>query len=269
MHGSLGGMYAGSGFRLVGAGAYRAAAGATFPLHRHQTWEVAYYRHGLVACPVGSHLYEANPGVVVLTPPHTYHAAIARTAYADYYLGIDAPADHPWPAICFDAAERTIQQVCRALVREWGGQGPEREALITLLLAQLDILLRRAALQGDRSATEAILDQLLGCADDRFAEGLTVAGIAREVGVAPQTLRAHFAARRPYSPHAYLQRMRLDHAIALLRGSTLTLEAVAGTCGYCSASHLSRHVKHATGVRPGAMRAGTHPPLSTGTASHG
>jgi AraC-like DNA-binding protein len=40
------------------------------------------------------------------------------------------------------------------------------------------------------------------------------------------------------------------HALNLLRTSDITIEAVALQCGYDSASHLSRHIKRATGKAP-------------------
>jgi AraC family transcriptional regulator len=49
---------------------------------------------------------------------------------------------------------------------------------------------------------------------------------------------------------------RLDRARALLRETALPLADVAAACGYAGASHLSRHVKAATGATPGQLRRG-------------
>jgi transcriptional regulator GlxA family with amidase domain len=51
-----------------------------------------------------------------------------------------------------------------------------------------------------------------------------------------------------------LQEIRVRHALNLLRTSDITIEAVALQCGYDSASHLSRHIKRATGKTPGSLR---------------
>ena len=55
-------------------------------------------------------------------------------------------------------------------------------------------------------------------------------------------------------PRAHLAALRLRFALGQLRTSTLTLESVARLAGYSSASHLSRHVRSATGVSPGELR---------------
>jgi len=67
-------------------------------------------------------------------------------------------------------------------------------------------------------------------------------------------MRAHFARHRGYSPSAALFRVRLRQAFALLQNSDLSLQQVAVTCGFHSSSHLSRHVKAATGQAPGSWR---------------
>ena len=167
---------------------------------------------------------------------------------------IDAPPDQAWPVACFDDADQALLHVCAALVREWTGRAQDRAALICALLAQLDILVRRAELQRQRPAAERSVLAAERLIEEHLADRLTIAWLAGQLGVASQTLRAHFAAVRGYSPHAYLQRVRVDYALALVRGSSLTLDAVASMSGYCSASHLSRHVKHATGTPPGAAR---------------
>ena len=104
---------------------------------------------------------------------------------------IDAPPDQAWPVACFDDADQALLHVCAALAREWTGQAQDLAALICALLAQLDILVRRAELQRQRPAAERMIEEHL-------ADRLTIAWLAGQFGVASQTLRAHFAAVRGY-----------------------------------------------------------------------
>jgi len=246
--------------RLCACGAYRAPQGRDFPVHAHDTWELVYYRDGHVLCPVGAQVYEGQPGVLLLTPPGTPHAEIARTAYSNFFLAVEAPADSPWPTLCFDDADASLERLCAALVREFqtpADEAPDdRSALISLLLAELDLRLRRARAQADLPEGELVVRRAERLLSERATAtpAPRVQDVAREVGVAPSTLRALFARRRGRTPRAHLREARLRHALALLRGSTLTLEAVAGLSGYDSASHLSRDVKGATGKSPGALR---------------
>lgn len=239
---------------LEHAGQYEARQGEDFPPHRHSTWELIYYRAGRIACPVGSELFESRPGMVLLTPPWTTHAEYARTAYANYFLVVDAPTRAPWPRVCFDDADRTLGTLFAAVAREWQGQAADRDGMLALLLAQLDILLRREQEQRRLSAGERLVREAERIMEERSAASITIGEIAGEVGVCPSSLRAQFARRRGRSPRSYLHALRVQRALALIRTSSLTLEEISGLCGYDSASHLSRHVKRATGTSPGALR---------------
>ncbi len=245
--------------RLQHAGAYEAPKGKHFLPHQHpRHWEFVYYRQGAIRCTVGSDVYDVRPGAALLTPPGTIHAEYAHTAYANFYVLLDGPpaANAPYPRMCFDDAEQSLGTLCSALVREWTGREAGRETLLDLLVAQLDILLRRKH-EAARpiSAGETTVAQAETLLRERFASGVRIGDVAREVGASPSLLRAQFVRLRGETPVARLQSIRLEHALALLAAdANLTLDAVADLCGYDSASHLSRHVKRATGKSPGACR---------------
>ncbi|MFF0458579.1 helix-turn-helix transcriptional regulator [Nocardia africana] len=123
-----------------------------------------------------------------------------------------------------------------------------------LLTAELDLMLRRIATEPEPSAAELLVTKA-----ERFIEHLAngplrIADVARHVGASPSHLRSQFVAIRGITPVAYAQTVRLRTALGYLRNSTLTLDAVAALSGYHSASHLSRHIRAATGMSPGAVR---------------
>jgi AraC-like DNA-binding protein len=241
--------------RLVGAGSWEAIQGRHFPLHQHVTWELTYYREGHIECVVGNNVYAVQPGMFILTPPETVHAEYAwTTGYANYFITIDAPPDHPWPRVCFDDADRTFESICRSLVREWAGQVSNREQLLALLLGQLDVLLMRVQEQRQVSSAEQLIREVEQILEARYMTSLSIQAIAKEVGVSPSTLRAQFARLRGRTPLAHLQSLRIQHALAMIHNSDLTLEVIADFCGFHSASHLSRYVKRATGKSPGTFR---------------
>lgn len=236
------------------AGAYEAPQGKHFSPHQHSTWEVVYYRAGHIVCPLGDEVYEARPGMVLATPPYTMHAERATTGYANWYIHVEAPAEHPWPRVCVDDAERSLGAVCATIVREWRSRSRDREEMLTLSLRQFDILLRRMQEREYVSAAEQRVREAEQLMNTRFAMPLSVGRIAREVGVSPSSLRLHFARLRGQTPHEYLQAVRIQYALELLRDSDNTLETIAALCGFHSASHLSRYVKRVTGKSPGAYR---------------
>ena len=244
-----------SHLRLENAGPYAAAQGRDYPPHRHQTWEIVYYRSGSIEAVVGDEVHPGRPAVLMSIPPRVVHSERARTAYANFWLQIEAPEGQPWPRVCYDDEHATLGHVCGAIVGEWRGRAPGRDEMIDLLLSQLDILLRRSDEQAQLSEGERLVREAERLVQERSGRPVRIKEIARDVGVSPSFLRAHFVRHRGQTPMAYLQAVRVQHALALIRNSNAPLEAIAGACGYDSASHLSRHVKRATGKSPGALRA--------------
>jgi AraC-like DNA-binding protein len=241
--------------RLLGAGVHTAAPGKDYPPHAHTSWELVYYVRGRITCPVGDETYDATPGTVLLTPPHTWHAELSRTGYANRFLQVDATTTHPWPRLCYDDTDHTLRRVFDALVRESTHPTPDSVELRTLLLSELDLRLRRAAATPAVTPAEQLVAQAEQLFEERFAGGLRISRVADELGISVSGLRAAFARLRNTSPQAALQAVRLRHALAHIRNSTLPLQAVADLTGYHSVSHLTRHVKSATGAPPGALRA--------------
>jgi len=240
--------------QVVSAGSYAAPEGKDFPPHKHVTWELAYYREGNIQCPIGDEIYLGQPGVLLATPPGITHAELARTGYVNFWVQIEAPAGVPWPRMCVDDRDQTLGHVCAALVREHREQALGHAEMGTLLVKQLDILLRRVQEQRQLSAAERLVRQVEHIVAERHGTPFRVQEIAREVGVSPTYLRTQFVRLRGLPPREHVQAVRARHALSLLRNSTLTLEAIAEICGYDSASHLSRHIKRVTGETPGSLR---------------
>jgi AraC-like DNA-binding protein/mannose-6-phosphate isomerase-like protein (cupin superfamily) len=247
-------MHESPGPRFLHAGSYQAPAGQHYAMHKHNCWELVYYRGGHARCPIGPQSYDATPGTVLTTPPGVPHAERSLAGYANHFIAVEAPADHPWPRITYDDTDRTLGRVFAGLAREFAEGAPDRDRMLDLLLAELDLLLCRAGEHVRPGDAERLVAQAERLLDQHHAGPVRIADIARQVGSSPAGLRAKFVAVRGRTPSEYLQSVRLRHALGLLRNSTSTLEAIATYCGYSSASHLSRQVKAATGSSPGQLR---------------
>lgn len=247
-------MHKSPGPTFLHAGSYQAPAGQHYAMHRHNCWELVYYRRGHARCPIGPESYDATPGTILATPPGVPHAERSLAGYANHFIAVDAPPDHPWPRVTYDDADHNLGRVFSGLAREFADSAPDRDRMLELLIAELDLLLRRARQRVRLGDAERLVAQAERLLDQHHPEPIRIADIARKVGSSPAGLRAKFVEIRGMTPREYLQSVRLRHALGLLRNSTSTLEAIATYCGYSSASHLSRQVKAATGRSPGQLR---------------
>jgi len=241
---------------LLNAGSYSAPKGQDYPPHRHTCWELVFYRQGHIEAPVGADLFRTFPGLMLCTPPGIVHSERAITAYSNHHIAVHAAPDAPWPRAVADDALGTLSYLCRALVmvsRHEGGK-TRMTAMAPHLLAQLDCFLRGAGAEVAHSKGEELVMEAERIFEEEFAGKLEIGSISEKLCVAPSALRAHFARHRGYAPAEGLQRVRLERALALLRSSDLSLQQVARATGYYSPSHLTRHVKAATGESPGRWR---------------
>jgi AraC-like DNA-binding protein len=84
-----------------------------------------------------------------------------------------------------------------------------------------------------------------------------------ELARAARLSRAHFSRlfhqETGLTPSEYLQVIRLQRAASLLRGTMLSIEAVAEHCGFVGASYFGKVFRKMCGITPHAYRQGAQP----------
>lgn len=130
-----------------------------------------------------------------------------------------------------------------------------------------------ARLESTAVIAAALRDLIGQASDERMVEGLsdriatmlgtldigarrwTVAELAARADVAVSTFRGAVLALTGESPHAWLERKRVERALHLLGQSDLAITAIAQGCGYDDAFHFSRVCRRRTRLSPKAARA--------------
>ena len=99
------------------------------------------------------------------------------------------------------------------------------------------------------------LRRVLDRIEDGLQGALPLTVLAREAGMSPFHFAREFARTTGLAPHRYVVRRRLDRAVLLLAQRDLPIADVARRTGFTDASHLARHMRHATGATPEVFRA--------------
>lgn len=89
----------------------------------------------------------------------------------------------------------------------------------------------------------------------RYATGLTLDGLAREVGMSRFHLQRTYKRAAGETPAASIARLRVAKAKELLRGTALSVTEIAHEVGFRSASHFSVAFGRQAGCSPVAYRA--------------
>ena len=91
---------------------------------------------------------------------------------------------------------------------------------------------------------------------NHFQEDLTVAKLARYVGLNRSYLTTVFQSVLQLSPQQFLMRFRMTRAAQLLREHELSVGEVARSCGYPDPLTFSKAFKRTMGVTPSQYRRG-------------
>lgn len=127
---------------------------------------------------------------------------------------------------------------------------------------------RRALVDGEAPAPVPRQDEraraAAHCIETRSAEALSLDEVARAAGLSPFHLLRVFRQAIGITPHQYLMRQRLMHALRLLRDTELAVIDVAYESGWADLSNFNRAFRREFGGSPRRLRAGaastTRPP---------
>ncbi|MGN0971885.1 MAG: AraC family ligand binding domain-containing protein [Aristaeellaceae bacterium] len=106
----------------------------------------------------------------------------------------------------------------------------------------------------DSSRSRTLCDKALWYLEGRFDRPVSIQEAADFAGVSRSHLYRLMMAEYGCSPKAMLQRIRMEQAVRLLTGTTLTLEEIAPRVGLQNGAQLGAAFRRAFGVAPGAYR---------------
>jgi AraC family transcriptional regulator len=244
-------------FRLTEA-AY--SAGTVLPTHAHELGVFVLVLSGRYEEMRGRHeIYERRPMSLLYLPgslPHAErHAEAGRrfmlevpgsfvSRMAD--LGLDLTRTH-------DLTGTSAVGIARQLYREFTSP----DAIFTLAIEALMLLLA-VHIRRDRAAGEARAPRFVRQAQEilraKFAENLSVAALAREVGVSPVHLTKAFRRWAGRSISDEVRGHRLDFACREMMTAERSLFDIAIAAGYYDQSHFCREFRRHTGMTPSDFR---------------
>lgn len=123
----------------------------------------------------------------------------------------------------------------------------KREVVYRLLASdQGDVVRHIATLGGDTNRIAKAIDRLR----HDFAEPLSVADLARDLGMSTSSFHQHFKAVTALSPLEFQKQLRLQEARRLMLGEDADAASAGYRVGYHDASHFSREYKRLFGAPP-------------------
>ncbi len=236
-----------------------------------QAYEASYTpRHAVIGCSFDSQAgyhafasdrrvaFRATPNGLAYVPPGC--EVYSQSCTGGEYLKITAQHSRMPPALgetpFSNRASEAGTRAAFALRRQLLSETTDLLACEQLLLTLVDCAALRPVKRNSRAAwmTTArfkLLDEYL---TDKLAEPLSIAALARVLGVSAGFFSREFKRATGRSPHQYIVDRRLAQARLLMQSTALSLSTIALECGFSSHAHLSAQFRQHLGISPRQLK---------------
>lgn len=144
-----------------------------------------------------------------------------------------------------------IMRTVERIVAEMGGTEEGYEHLVNLYYTELLILIQRYmnkvySLESSNITLQTAIKHIW----QNYSTDISVESVARYVGVSDRYLRKLFTQHLNISPLEYINQLRINKSIELLRISDMSIKEICFVCGFKSPQYFSRIFKKQAGLSP-------------------
>lgn len=230
--------------------------------HAHSDFEIGVVGSGqrLVRC--RGRNFQATGGSLVVFPPGEIHSGSPLDAIGSTYQSFlvsprllsemfDTGAMPRFDSPVIQDPELAGQLAGVHAALEAGGWDTGREGELHDVLTRFT---RRHGIAGGETRPEhEAVRQVRTHLEDFYGSRIRLGPLAASVNLSVFQLIRLFREATGAPPYAYLEQIRIDRAITMLRGG-MAVSEVAHRTGFSDQSHLTRFFKRLTGVPPGRYR---------------
>lgn len=246
-----------------------------FPLHEHDFHEIV-----IVASGSGWHVLNDEPhllscGEVFCLEPDDHHAFdevhdlyLTNVLYRPSSRWLDPDRVRPYlPPTRDEAGERRYWQISEdavarlkpllaALAQECRRADSGAELMAESLFAQLLVTLwrDRFATDGDRISPPARFAHVLKYLRHNCTQAIDLDEVAHRFGYSPRNFRRVFREATSTTPHGYLVKLRVGHAMRALRATDRRVTDIALASGFNDSNHFSYSFHKVIGMSPRRYR---------------
>ncbi len=231
------------------------------PKHTHKQALFCFVLDGCYTETYGKKTRECRSSTLLFHPPEELHAERFHETGGRSFIVELAPAwlslmQEQLPAVedSSDFHGGPFELMGRKLYREFSNADEASPLIIEgMMMEMLGEALRFSATRPGRSSPRW-LQQARELLHARFAENLTLADVARDVGVHPVHLAQTFHKTYQETVGDYVRKLRIEYACHELATSSRPIVDIALAAGFCDQSHFTRTFKRSIGAAPSRYR---------------
>ena len=243
--------------------------GFLFPTHLHAEVEIAYCHRGQISMHVDGVKRTLAAGEVAVVFPNMVHSyepleddeaegamLIFDAAFVPEQTQVLRGMQPLSPYVSAAQCSEDVGYAVRTLEAEWEGARDEAvcRALLSLMLARL--MPKMGLREVDASAPDDLMVRAVQLLAQQYTQQVTLTETARALGVSAYHLSHLFSKRLRTGFCAYVNALRLEQAVTLLKNSRLPITQICYDCGFESQRTFNRVFLGTYGVTPRAFRKG-------------
>ena len=223
-----------------------------FPPHIQDEVELVYMLHGTCSAYCADQHYELKAGDCFLVFPEQVHH-YQNSCDCQAYLIIVHPKQleltqqTPVHAV-YPCDDEDLKQLLDLTVREYESQ-KDKSVAIPLLRAVLGKLLRHYTLTDDPVQDSAV-QQIVRYCSNHYKEPLTVAAVAKALYRSQSYISHTFSEKLKISFSDYVNSLRLDEAMRLMKMGGLSIEQIAELSGFPTTRTFHRACRNQYSMSP-------------------
>lgn len=234
-----------------------------YPLHVHEIVELSCVLRGECDIQLDGRAYTLNPGDIAVAFPLVPHSFERMSPDIDGFAAFFPPNiigefagvfETTLPSNPVLRAGQVGPDVHMAVERLTAMPNeaycPARQAFLHLLLA--NVLSMMALRPTDALSERDTAARVVRYISEHACEKLTLASAARDLGISESHLSHLFSQRFHINFRRFINAIRVDKAMALMRDPRMTLTMICGRCGYENMRTFRRAFRRETGQLPNA-----------------
>jgi AraC-like DNA-binding protein len=219
----------------------------------HDFWEMTYVFHGRGSLQCRD-CYNLRNNVVILIPPNTDHYEFCQEPLDTLWLGLKGRRLRSLDRTRilfgeFSELDFVFERLWLTSERSNGLIGPELDALTSLALSRF-VRLATESPQGNSPC----IDEAIQWMHRHFDQPLNVSDLAYRFGYSEGYFYRIFKKQTGQTPIAFLTNTRIQHAVQVMKNTTLTLDRIARLVGYDDPLYFSRVFRNIVGCSPRKFR---------------
>lgn len=235
-----------------------------YPLHVHKVVEFVHLQEGTISMTIGTRRWDLQAGdtaIVFPSIPHSYDILSddARGLCAIFLpdtIAEHAPTFacmHPVSPLLPASAHSAVMMDAAARLAEAASE-EKSPMLLAYLHLFTSCLLTSIELSDACSFDGSLMKKVLDYVAAHCLEDITLASTAKELGISTSHLSHFFSSQMNVNFRWFVNNLRIDNALRLLRDTNLTVTEIAYQSGYMNPRTFHRAFRTERGIGPGEYR---------------